>query len=86
MKFFPGEITEKRRSTFLAFSQKLCPGIKTPKEDELILLVSPLGTKLQADLLEKEINEQEKGNGIVEKLYSHYGFLLKNCFSLSKLM
>ena len=63
--FFPGDLTEKRRSTILASFQKLCPGIKTPKKDELIILGSPLGLKSQADLLEKKINELEKVNGIV---------------------
>ena len=85
--FFPGDITEKRRSTILASFQKLCPGIKTPKKDEFIILGSPLGQKSQADLLEKKINELEKVNGIVEKLDAHYGFfMLKNCFSLPKLL
>ena len=55
-------------------------------KDELIILGSPLGPKSQADLLEKKINELEKGKGIVEKLDAHYGFfMLKNCFSLPKL-
>ena len=72
---FPGDITEKRRSTILASFQKRCPGIKIPKKDELITLGSPLGPKSQADLLEKKINELEKINGIVEKLDAHYGFL-----------
>ena len=72
--FFLGDITEKRRSTILASFQKLCPGIKTPKKDELIILGSPLGPKLQADLLEKKINELENVDGIVEKLDAHYGF------------
>ena len=72
--FFPGDITEKRRSTILASFQKLCPGIKTPKKDELIILGSPFGPKSQADLLEKKINELEKVKGIVEKLDAHYGF------------
>ena len=72
--FFPGDITEKRQSTILASFQKLCPGIKTPKKDELFILGSPLGQKSQADLLEKKINELEKVNGIVEKLDAHYGF------------
>ena len=58
----------------LASFQKLCPGIKTPKRDELIILGSPLGPKSQADLLEKKNNELEKGKGIVEKLDAHYGF------------
>ena len=72
---FPGDITEKRKSTILASFQKLCPGIKTPKKYELIILGSPLGQKSQADLLEKKINELEKVNEIVEKLDAHYGFL-----------
>ena len=87
VSFFPGDITEKRRSTTLASFQKLCPGIKTPKKDELIFRGSPLGPKSQADLLEKKINELEKVNGIVEKLDAHYDFfMLKNCFSLPKLL
>ena len=84
---FLGDITEKRRSTILASFQKFCPGIKTPKKDELINLGSPLGPKLQADLLEKKINELENVNGIVEKLDAHFGFfMLKNYFSLPKLL
>ena len=85
--FFLVDITEKRRSTILASFQKLCPGNKRPKKDELIILGSLLGPKSQADLLEKKINELEKVNGIVEILDAHYGFfMLKNCFSLPKLL
>ena len=85
--FFPGDITEKRRSTILASFQKFCPGIKTPKKDELIILGSPLGPKSQADLLEKKIIELEKVYRIAEKLDAHYGFFMcKNCFSLPKLL
>ena len=73
--FFIGDITEKRRSTILASFQKLCPGIKTPKKDELIILGSPLGPKSQADLVEKKTNELEKVNGVVEKLNAEYVFL-----------
>ena len=84
--FFLGDISKKRQSTILASFQKLCPGFKTPKEDELIILGSPLGPKSQADLLEKKINELENVNGNVVKLDAHYGFFnLKNCFSLPKL-
>ena len=87
VNFFPFDITEKRRSTFLASFHKLCPGIKTPKKDELINLGSPLGPKSQADSLEKKINELEEVNGIVEKLDALCGFvMLKNCFSLPKLL
>ena len=77
---FPGDITEKRRSTILASSQKLCPEIKTPKKDELIIPGSPLGPKSQADLLEKKINELQKVNEIVEKLDAHYGFFMLKIF------
>ena len=87
VNFFPGDITEKRRSTVLASFQKLCPGIKTPKKDELIILDSPLGPKTQVDLLEKKINQLEKVNGIVEKLDAHHGFfMMKNCFNLPMLL
>ena len=79
-------MTEKRPSTILASFQKLCPGIKTPKKDELIILGSPLGPKSQAHLLEKKINELENVNGIVEQLDAHYGFFVENCFSLPKLL
>ena len=83
----PGDITKKQRSTLLASFQKLCPGIKTPKKYELIILGSSLDPKSQADLLEKKINELEKGNGIVGKLDAHYGFfMLKNNSSLPKLL
>ena len=85
--FFLGYITEKRRSTILASFQKVFPGIKTPKKDELINLCSPLGPKSQADFLEKNFDELENVNGIVEKLDAHYGFfMMKNCFSLPKLL
>ena len=69
--FFLGYITEKRWLTILASFQKLCPGIKTPQKDELIILGSLLGPKSQADLLEKKIKELDNNNGIVEKLDAH---------------
>ena len=81
------EGNDGRRSTHLASFQKLCPGIKRPEKDEFIILGSPLGPKSHADLLEKKINELEKGNWIVEKLDAHYGFfMLKSCFSLPKML
>ena len=88
MRFlFLGHITEKRRSAILAYCQKICPEIKTPKKYELIILGSPLGPKSQADFLEKKIIEPEQVNGIVEKLVAHNGFfMLKKCFSLPRLL
>ena len=85
--FFLDDITEKRRSTILASFQKFCPEIEKPKKDELIILGSPLSPKSLADLLEKNIFEVEKNIGIIEKLDAHHGsFMLKNCFSLPKLL
>ena len=77
--FFLGDITEKRQSTILASFQNFCPGIITPKKDELIILGSSLSPKSQADLLEKKFKALETVNGIVEKLDAPYGsFMLKN--------
>ena len=54
-------------------------------KDELIILRSPLGLRLQADVLKKKINELEKVNGIVEKLDAHYGFsMLKKMLQSAK--
>ena len=85
--FFLGDVTEKRRLAILTAFQKICPGIKTPTKDELIILGSPLGSKAQVELLEKKIEDLKKVNEVVQKLDAHYGFyLLKNCLSLPKLL
>ena len=84
---FLGDIAEKQRSTILASSQKLYPGIKTPQKDEFINLGSPLGPKSQADFLEKKTNELKKVNGIVEKLDAHYGvFNVEKSFHSAKVI
>ena len=74
-RIFLGDITEKQQSTILASFQKLCPGVKTPKKDVLIILGSMLGPRSQADLLEKKNNELEKVIETVQNLDAHYGFL-----------
>ena len=56
---------------------KNCPGIKTPKKHEVIILGSALGPKSQADLLGKKITELEKIYGIVDKLDAQYSFLCR---------
>ena len=73
---FLGDITEKRPSTFLASFQKVGPGIKTPTNNKLLFLGSPLSPKSQADLLEKKVFELEIVNGVVEKLDALYGFFI----------
>ena len=43
--------------------------------------------EITSRLVRKKINEMEKVNGISEKLDAHFGFfVLKNCFSLPKLL
>ena len=70
--FFLGDIAEKRRSTIVASFQS--PVIKTPKKDELIILGSPRGPKIQAHLFEKKIDDLGKVIETVERLDAHYGF------------
>ena len=84
--FLLGNITKKRWSRILASFQKLCPGIKTPKKDELIILSSPLGPKSQADFLKKKIIELEKSDGIVEKLDAHYGFYVEKLLQSARVV
>ena len=64
----------KNEYRHIASFQKLCLGIKTLKKDELIFLGSSLGPKLQAELLEKKLNELEQGGVIVEKLDAQFVF------------
>ena len=61
-------------------------GIEYRYIDTIVRYYRYVSQSLQADLLEKKINELERVNGIIEKLDAHYGFfMLKNCFSLPKL-
>ena len=55
--FFFGDITENLLWIILESFQNFCPGIKTPKKDELVILRSLRGPKSQADFSEKKINE-----------------------------
>ena len=84
--FFPGDITEKRRSTILAFSKIFAPGSKHQRKMNSSFLVHRSARNHKQTFWKKNI-ELEKVNGIVEKLDVHYGFfMLKNCFSLPKLL
>ena len=84
--FFSGTSLENADRHILASFQKLCPGIETPKKNELIILGSPLGLKSQADLLEKKTNELENVNGIVEKLDAQYGFYVEKLLQSAKVV
>ena len=53
--FILGDVTVKRRSTILASFEKICPGIKTPTKEELIILGSSLGPKSKVEVLEKRL-------------------------------
>ena len=82
--FFRGNITEKPQSTILTFFQKSVPGSKHHKKNNLSFLVHRSARNSRHTFWKK--NELEKVNGSVEKLDAHYDFLLKNCFSLQKLL
>ena len=71
--FFLGDITEKRRSTILAFSRKFCPGIKTSKINGAIFLGSSVGPQTQQTYWKKYWTE--KNDGIIQTLNAHYVFL-----------
>ena len=82
---FLGKITEKPQSTILTLFQKSAPGSKHHKKINLLFLVHR-SVRNRWQTFWKKINEFGKINGIVGKLDAHYGFLLKNCFSLPKLL
>ena len=45
-----------------------------------------MGASARRDLLNKKMIELQKLSEVVTKLDAHYGFYLKNCFSLPKLL
>ena len=73
--------------------QKLKIRIKTlfkefcPCIENLEMLGSPMGANARRVLLNKKLIELRRLSEVVTKLDAHYGFyLLKNCFSLTKLL
>ena len=78
-KLFPGWYNWKTTIESFSIFPKTLRRYQNTREKwtyhEHIILGSPLGTKSQADLLERKIKELEKVNGVVETLDSHYGFL-----------
>ena len=77
---FLGNITDKRRLTILASSQNICPGIKTPTKEVLIILRSSIGPKMQADLFEKKNCELGKLIGLAENFAPPWLFMLIQSF------
>ena len=64
---FFGDITEKRRSAILVSFQYICPGLKHP-EEELVILGSQSRPKIAGSPFGKKIIELDEIDGIAEKL------------------
>ena len=61
--------------------------MKIKTKEELLILGSPIGELSRKELLDEKIKELEKTSNVIDKLDAHYGFyLLKNCFSMPKLL
>ena len=85
--FFLAEITDNWRSKTLAVFQKICPGIKSLTTIETYFSWVSARPKIAGRLIEMKRYEVERVDGIVGKLDAHNGsFMLKNCFSLPKLL
>ena len=83
---FLGNCTESSKKRIKALFDKICPVIKVEHRENLEILGSPMGANAR-DLLNKKMIELQKLSEAVTKLDAHYGFyLLKNCFSLPKLL
>ena len=84
---FLGPTTSTQYNSILTQFRKICPKIKIKTKEEILILGSPIGELCRKELLDKKIKELEKISDVIDKLDAHYGFyLLKNCFSMPKLL
>ena len=83
---FLGPTTSTQYNSILTQLRKICPKIKL-KTKELLILGSSIDELCRKELLDEKIKELENISDIIDKLDAHYGFyLLKNCFSMPKLL
>ena len=84
---FLGNCTESSKKRIKVPFDEICTGIKVDDRENLEILGSPMGASARRDLLNKKMIELQRLSEVVTKLDAHYGFyLLKNCFSLPKLL
>ena len=82
-----GPTSSTQYNSILTQFRKICHRIKIKTKEELLILGSPIGELCRNELLDKKIKELEKISDVIDKLDDHYGvFLLKNCFSMPKLL
>ena len=84
---FLGKCTESFKKRIKTLFEEICPGIKVEDHENLEILGSPMGANARRVLLNKKMIELQRLSEVVTKLDAHYVFyLLKNCFSLPKLL
>ena len=84
---FLGNCTESSKKRIKALFYEICPGIEVEDRENLEFLGLPMGASARRDLLNKKMIQLQRLSDVVTKLDAHYGFyLLKNCFSLPKLL
>ena len=84
---FLGPTTSTQYNSILTQFRKICPKIKIKTKEELLILGSPIGELYKKKIARQKIKELEKISDVIDKLDAQYGFyLLKNCFSMSKLL
>ena len=63
------------------------PQNKNKNKRRILILGSPVGELCRKELLDEKIKKLEKISNVIDKLDAHYTFyLLKNCFSMPKLL
>ena len=84
---FLGKCTESSKKRIKTLFEELCPGIKVEDSEKLEILGSPMGVNARRVLLNSKMIELHRFFEVVTKFNAHYAFyLLKNCFSLPKLL
>ena len=88
---FLGPTISTQYNSILTQFRKICPKIKLKTKKRTPFRISILGSLIgefcRKELLDEKIKELEKISDVIDKLDAHYGFyLLKNCFSMPKLL
>ena len=84
---FVGNCNESYEKRIKTLFEEIFPGIKVEDHENLETSGSPMGANAHWVLLNKKMIQLERLSEVVTKLDAHCGFyLLKNCFSLPKLL
>ena len=84
---FLGPTTSTQYNSILTQFRKICPKLKIKTKEELLILGSAIGELCRKKLIDENIKELGKTSDVIDELENHYAFyLLKNCFSIPKLL